>query len=143
MVDIRDGSIAKPTGGTLGSTDAATGAPQNLKGESVENEASNFITSVSAIATNLMTGKDPHGAPNEVEGGSKQGFKPQLDVTTMAVVKDKAEGMDRPSQDKTKAPMEEKVWEQMTPLLHMIVLISDFWERLSKSVRLSYYSYWY
>ncbi|KZL70546.1 hypothetical protein CT0861_09889 [Colletotrichum tofieldiae] len=131
MVDIRDGSIAKPMGGTLGSTDAATGAPQNLKGESVENEASNFITSVSAIATNLMTGKDPHGAPNEVEGGSKQGFKPQLDVTTMAVVKDKAEGMDRPSQDKTKAPMEEKVWEQMTPLLHMIVLISDFWERLS------------
>ncbi|GKT71379.1 hypothetical protein ColTof4_03802 [Colletotrichum tofieldiae] len=143
MVDIRDGSIAKPMGGTLGSTDAATGAPQNLKGESVENEASNFITSVSAIATNLMTGKDPHGAPNEVEGGSKQGFKPQLDVTTMAVVKDKAEGMDRPSQDKTKAPMEEKVWEQMTPLLHMIVLISDFWERLSKLVHLSYYSYWY
>ncbi|GKT50082.1 uncharacterized protein ColSpa_10263 [Colletotrichum spaethianum] len=110
MVDIRDGSLAKPMGGTLGSTDAATGAPQNLKGESVENEASNFITSVSAIATNLLTGKDPHGAPNEVEGGSKQGFKPQLDVTTMAVVKDKAEGVDRPSQDKTKAPMEEKVW---------------------------------
>ncbi|TQN65122.1 hypothetical protein CSHISOI_10308, partial [Colletotrichum shisoi] len=97
MVDIRDGSIAKPMGGTLGSTDSATGAPQNLKGESVENEASNFITSVSAIATNLMTGHDPHGAPNEQEGGSKKGFDPQFDVTTMAVVKDKAEGVDRPS----------------------------------------------
>ncbi|KAK2039178.1 hypothetical protein LZ31DRAFT_634921 [Colletotrichum somersetense] len=131
MVDIRDGSIAKPMAGTLGSTDAATGAPQNLKGESVENEASNFITSVSAIATNLLTGKDPHGAPNELDGDKEQGFKPQFDVTTIAVVKDKAEGMDRPSQDKTKAPMEEKVWEQMTPLLHMIILISDFWERLS------------
>ncbi|KAK1579952.1 uncharacterized protein LY79DRAFT_651832 [Colletotrichum navitas] len=131
MVDIRDGSIAKPMGGILGSTDAATGAPQNLKGESVENEASNFITSVSAIATNLLTGKDPHGAPNEFDGSSEQGFKPQLDITTMAVVKDKAEGMDRPSQDKTKAPMEEKIWEQMTPLLHMIILISDVWERLS------------
>ncbi|WQF86745.1 hypothetical protein CDEST_11759 [Colletotrichum destructivum] len=131
MVDIRDGSIAKPMGGTLGSTDSATGAPQNLKGESVENEASNFITSVSAIATNLMTGHDPHGAPNEQEEGSKKGFDPQFDVTTMAVVKDKAEGVDRPSQDKTKAPMEEKVWEQMTPLLHMIILISDSWERFS------------
>ncbi|KAK1985287.1 hypothetical protein LZ30DRAFT_619723 [Colletotrichum cereale] len=131
MVDIRDGSVAKPISGTLGSTDAATGAPQNLKGESVENEASNFITSVSAIATNLLTGKDPHGAPNDVDGGSEQGFRPQFSVTTMAVVKDKAEGMDRPSQDKTKAPMEEKMWEQMTPLLHMIILISDFWERLS------------
>ncbi|KAK2005975.1 hypothetical protein LZ32DRAFT_642105 [Colletotrichum eremochloae] len=131
MVDIRDGSIAKPMAGTLGSTDAATGSPQNLKGESVENEASNFITSVSAIATNLLTGKDPHGAPSEIAGGSDHGFKPQFNVTTMAVVKDKAEGMDRPSQDKTKAPMEEKVWEQMTPLLHMLILISDFWERLS------------
>ncbi|KAK1996667.1 hypothetical protein LX36DRAFT_637668 [Colletotrichum falcatum] len=131
MVDIRDGGLAKPMGGTLGSTDSATGAPQNLKGESVENEASNFVTSVSAIATSLLTGKDPHGAPNEFDGGSEQGFKPRLDVTTMAVVKDKAEGMDRPSQDKTKAPMEEKVWEQMTPLPHMIILISDFWERLS------------
>ncbi|WYZ36032.1 hypothetical protein EsH8_X_000679 [Colletotrichum jinshuiense] len=125
------GSLAKPLAGTLGSTDSATGAPQNLKGESVENEASNFVTSVAAIATNMMTGRDPHGAPNELEGGSKQGFKPQLDVTTMAVVKDKAEGMDRPSQDKTKAPMEEEIWNQMTPLLHMIILVSDFWERLS------------
>jgi hypothetical protein len=109
MVDINTGGPAKPMGGTLGSTDAATGAPQNLKGESVENEASNFIASVAAIATNLMTGQDPHGAPGELEGGSKQGLKPQLDVTTMAVVKDKAEGMDRPSEDKTKVPIEETV----------------------------------
>ncbi|CRK38005.1 hypothetical protein BN1723_018669, partial [Verticillium longisporum] len=82
---------------------------QNLKGEAVENEASNFVTSVAAIATNLMLGQDPHGAPFEQEGGSRDGFKPQFDVTTMAVVKDKAEGMDRPSQDKTKAPIEEVV----------------------------------
>ncbi|OLN94155.1 hypothetical protein CCHL11_07137 [Colletotrichum chlorophyti] len=109
MVDMNTGGLAKPMAGTLGSTDASTGAPQNLKGESVENEASNFVSSVAAIATNLLTGQDPHGAPGEMEGGSKQGFKPQLDVTTMAVVKDKAEGMDRPSQDKTKAPMEEEV----------------------------------
>ncbi|RBQ96573.1 hypothetical protein VDGD_20219 [Verticillium dahliae] len=109
MVDMTTGGVAKPMAGTLGSTDAATGAPQNLKGEAVENEASNFVASVAAIATNLMMGQDPHGAPFEQEGGSRDGFKPQFDVTTMAVVKDKAEGMDRPSQDKTKAPMEEVV----------------------------------
>ncbi|KAL0935690.1 uncharacterized protein CTRU02_210281 [Colletotrichum truncatum] len=129
MVDMTTGDIVKPMAGVLGSTDAATGAPQNLKGEAVENEASNFVTSVAAIATNLLMGQDPHGAPGEVGGGSRQGFKPQLDVTTMAVVKDKAEGMDRPSQDKTKAPMEEEVWNQMTPLLHILILVSDTWER--------------
>ncbi|KAM0276103.1 hypothetical protein ACHAQH_007076 [Verticillium albo-atrum] len=131
MVDMTTGGVAKPMAGTLGSTDAATGAPQNLKGEAVENEASNFITSVAAIATNLMTGQDPHGAPFEQEGGSKEGFMPKFDVTTMAVVKDKAEGMDRPSQDKTKAPTEEVVWNQMTPLLHLMTLTSDTWERLA------------
>ncbi|KAG7139347.1 hypothetical protein HYQ45_003653 [Verticillium longisporum] len=131
MVDMTTGGVAKPMAGTLGSTDAATGAPQNLKGEAVENEASNFVTSVAAIATNLMMGQDPHGAPFEQEGGSRDGFKPQFDVTTMAVVKDKAEGMDRPSQDKTKAPMEEVVWHQMTPLLHLLILTSDTWERLA------------
>ncbi|KAG7110732.1 hypothetical protein HYQ44_020309 [Verticillium longisporum] len=39
MVDMTTGGVAKPMAGTLGSTDAATGAPQNLKGEAVENEA--------------------------------------------------------------------------------------------------------
>ncbi|KAM0332294.1 hypothetical protein ACHAQA_002570 [Verticillium albo-atrum] len=134
MVDTRTGGLAKPMAGTLGSTDAATGAPQNLKGESVENEASNFITSVAAVATNLMMGQDPHGAPSEQEGGGQEGFTPQFNVTTMAVVKDKAEGMDRPSQDKTKAPIEEVVWNQMKPLLHLIILTSDTWERLAKWV---------
>ncbi|KAM0529840.1 hypothetical protein ACHAQF_002150 [Verticillium nonalfalfae] len=131
MVDMTTGGVAKPMAGTLGSTDAATGAPQNLKGEAVENEASNFVTSAAAIATNLVMGQDPHGAPFEQEGGSRDGFKPQFDVTTMAVVKDKAEGMDRPSQDKTKAPIEEVVWHQMTPLLHLLILMSDTWERLA------------
>jgi len=131
MVDISDGSLAKPMAGTLGSTDSATGAPQNLKGESVENEASNFVTSVAAIATNLLTGEDPQGAPNEVKEDGDAGFRPKLDVSLMAVMKDRAEGVDRPSEDKTKAPMEETIWKQMTPLLHMMILISDTWERLS------------
>lgn len=95
--------------GTLGSTDTATGAPQNFRGESVENEASNFVTSFAAIVANLVTGQDPHGAPYDSSSGSTGGVIPHVSAGTMAVAKDKAEGMDRPSEDKTKTPMEETV----------------------------------
>lgn len=131
MVNIGDGSIAKPMGGTLGSTDTATGAPQNLRGESAENEASNFITSVAAIATNLLSGQDPYGAPTEMDAGNNGNFTPQLDVSTMAVAKDKASGVDRPSEDKTKAPMEETVrftalfWTRLTDDIHTVVEAND------------------
>ena len=109
MINTRDGSVAKPMAGTLGSTDTATGAPQNLRGESMENEASNFVTGFAAIAVNLMTGQDPHGAPYDSVAGQAGGIIPHVNMGTMAVAKDKAEGMDRPSEDKTKKPMEESV----------------------------------
>lgn len=127
MVNLSDGSAAKPAAGTLGSTDSATGAPQNLPGEAVENEASNFITSFASIATSLMAGQDPHGAPDEGTGGPHSDFEPQLDVTLMAIAKDKAEGVDRPSEDKTKAPLQETVclWTQEHPALILRCVFVD------------------
>ncbi|KAH8174991.1 hypothetical protein LIA77_06410 [Sarocladium implicatum] len=131
MINTQDGSAAKPMAGTLGSTDTVTGAPQNLRGESMENEASNFVTSFAAIAANLMTGQDPHGAPYDAVGGEAGGIIPHVNMGTMAVAKDKAEGMDRPSEDKTKTPMEKSIWAGTTPMLHQMVAASDFWERLA------------
>lgn len=111
MINTKDGGVAKPMAGILGSTDTATGAPQNLRGESIENEASNFVTSFAAIVANLVTGQDPHGAPYDASKGDTGGVIPHVSAGTMAVAKDKAEGMDRPSEDKTKTPMEETVSE--------------------------------
>lgn len=109
MINTWDGSVAKPMAGTLGSLDTATGAPQNLRGESLENEASNFVTSFAAIAANLLTGEDPHGAPYDAVAEQSGGVLPHVNLGTLAAIKDKAEGMNRPSEDKTKKPMEEAV----------------------------------
>ncbi|EEY18693.1 conserved hypothetical protein [Verticillium alfalfae VaMs.102] len=80
MVDMTTGGVAKPMAGTLGSTDAATGAPQNLKGEAAENEASNFVTRAAAIATNLVMGQDHHGAPFESSSHSGTRAKPSSTI---------------------------------------------------------------
>lgn len=130
MINIVDGNLAKPMAGTLGSTDTATGAPQNLRGESLENEASNFVTSFAAIAANLLTGQDPHGAPYDATAG-QGGVIAHMNMGTLAVAKDKAEGMNRPSEDKTKTPMEESISAQTTPMLHMMISMSDTWERVA------------
>lgn len=53
-------------------------------------------------------------------------------ATKVAVAKDKAGGVDRPSQDKTKKPMETIMWGKMRPLMHLVNNVSDAWERLAK-----------
>jgi hypothetical protein len=130
LVDYKTGGVSQPAAGVLGSTDTATGAPENQKGEALENEASNFVTSIGAIAFNTMAGGDPHGQA-ETEGKSLKDSMPQPDAaaTVIATAKDKAEGVDRPSEDKTKAPVEQKMWAQMRPLMHLLSLVSDIWER--------------
>ncbi|KAK6083183.1 hypothetical protein SCUP234_04011 [Seiridium cupressi] len=130
LVDYKTGGLAKPSAGTLGSTDTATGAPEHQRGEALENEASNFVTSIGAIALNTLTDADPHGEA-ETEGRSMMDSAPQPDAvaTMFATAKDKAEGVDKPSEDKTKTPMQQKMWAQMRPLMHLLSLVSDIWER--------------
>ncbi|KAL2210999.1 hypothetical protein CC79DRAFT_1347778 [Sarocladium strictum] len=134
MINTTDGGVEKPMAGTLGSIDTATGAPQNLRGESVENEASNFVTSFAAIVANLVTGQDPHGAPYDAAAGDSGGVIPHVSAGTMAVAKDKAEGVNRPAEDKTKTPMEETISSYTTPMLLQMITMSNVWERFAKSV---------
>jgi hypothetical protein len=95
----------------------------------VENEASNFVTSFAAIVANLVTGQDPHGAPYDAEAGDSGGLIPHVSAGTMAVAKDKAEGVNRPAEDKTKTPMEETVSchsaETPIPPWLMLMLLPD------------------
>lgn len=130
LVDYSTGGVTKPAAGTLGTVDTATGAPENQKGEALENEASNFVTSIGAIAMNIMTGGDPHGeAATEGKSLADSLPDPQTAATMIATAKDKAEGVDRPSGDKTKAPMEQKMWAQTRPLMHLLCVVSDTYER--------------
>ena len=112
------GGVQKPKSGVLGSTDSATGAPENHKGEAVEQEASNFVNGIASVALSSATGKHPQGeAP---EGDAQEDGVP--DPTSLAVgaadAKDKAAGTATSSKhDKTKVPMENAMWNQMRPIM--------------------------
>ncbi|KAH6693950.1 hypothetical protein F5X68DRAFT_267260 [Plectosphaerella plurivora] len=132
MVNYQTGGLSAPHAGVLGSTDSATGAPENMRGEAVENEASNFVTGIAAIAMNVLTDEDPQHANSQKGGGVTELMpSPNEIATKVAVAKDKAAGVDRPSQDKTKVAVEELMWSQMRPLMHAICVVSDTWERFA------------
>jgi hypothetical protein len=57
LVNTSTGGIQKPRAGVLGSHDSATGAPENHKGEAVEQEANNFVTGIASVAVSSATCK--------------------------------------------------------------------------------------
>ncbi|KAI0397530.1 hypothetical protein F5Y17DRAFT_414757 [Xylariaceae sp. FL0594] len=132
LVDYKTGGVSKPTAGVLGSSDSATGAPENYKGEAVENEASNFVTGLAAIAVNVLTDEDPqHGNDQKSSHISDVFPAPNEAAVAVAVAKDKAGGVTIPSLDKTKKPMEEVMWSYTRPAMHSMCRISDTWERFA------------
>ena len=133
MVDYKTGGVAKPTAGVLGSVDSATGAPENYKGEAVELEASNFVTGLAGIAINISTDDDPQHAEHQKPSQNNPALpQPNEAIVAIATAKDKAAGIDKPSLDKTKDPMETTMWSAMRPIMHYICNISDAWERFAK-----------
>ncbi|TLS21385.1 uncharacterized protein PpBr36_10265 [Pyricularia pennisetigena] len=137
LVDRHTGGPTKPEAGVLGSTDSATGAPEHQKGETIENEASNFVTGVAGIAVNTLTAQDPKSQPENEEGEKHLTDDlpdPDEAATAIASAKDKATGVPEPSQDKTKEPMETLMWSKMRPLLHMLTLTSDTYERFANAL---------
>lgn len=134
LVDAKSGGVQKPKSGVLGSHDSATGAPENHKGEAVEQEASNFVSSIASVALSSATGKHPQGDPDS-SGEGAQEVAP--DPTAMAVgaadAKDAAEGQKASSKhDKTKVPVETAMWTKMRPIMHGIADFTDTWERFAK-----------
>lgn len=135
LVSSRSGGVQKPKAGVLGSHDSATGAPENHKGEAVEQEASNFVNGIASVALSSAFGKHPQDEPTEDESNLVDDAGP--DPTAIAVgaadAKEKAAG-DKPHEgkDKTKVPMETAMWTKMRPIMHGIADIADTWERFAK-----------
>jgi hypothetical protein len=134
LVSSKTGGVQKPKSGTLGSHDSVTGAPENHKGEAVEQEASNFVNGIASVALSSATGKHPQGEPPS-EGGEPGDSVP--DPTAIAIgaadAKDKATGNTPTKEhDKTKVPMETAMWTQMRPIMHGLADVTDGWERLAK-----------
>ncbi|KAL7779945.1 hypothetical protein CFE70_009963 [Pyrenophora teres f. teres 0-1] len=127
------GGVQKPKSGTLGSTDSATGAPENHKGEAVEQEASNFVNGFASIALSSATGKHPQGEPPDEDSPDSNVPDPTRLAIGAADAKDQASGA-KPTKDydKTKVPMETAMWTKMRPIMHGLAEVTDTWERFAK-----------
>lgn len=132
LVDIDSGGIQKPKAGVLGSLDSATGAPENYKGEAVEQEASSFFNGFTSVVLTSATGKHPH--PQDEPGSEEETTvtdklpDPTRMTTGIAEAKDLANGEEPGSKrDKTKVPVEKMIWLKMRPLMHGMADMVDTW----------------
>lgn len=138
LVSSKSGGVQKPKSGVLGSHDSATGAPENHRGEAVEQEASNFVNGIASIALSSATGKHTDGGPGEGdEAGAPGDVGP--DPTAMAVgaadAKDAARGkIPGAKHDKTKVPVESAMWNKMRPVMHGLADVADTWERFGNAL---------
>jgi hypothetical protein len=127
------GGVQKPKAGVLGSTDSATGAPENHKGEAVEKEASNFVNGIASVALSSATGKHPQGEPPEGDKHEHSVPDPTRIAIGAADAKDVTAGATTSKDhDKTKVPMETAMWTKMRPIMRGLGDLTDTWERFAK-----------
>lgn len=129
LVDSNTGGVQKPKAGVLGSHDSATGAPENHKGEAVEQEASNFFNGFTSVALTSATGKHPQAEPSPEETIVGDKLPDPTSLTAGAAeAKDLASGgRASPKKDKTKVPVENTIWLKMRPVMHGIADVADTW----------------
>ncbi|KAH8645820.1 hypothetical protein BX600DRAFT_421383 [Xylariales sp. PMI_506] len=137
LVDNKSGGLQKPKSGVLGSHDSATGAPENHKGEAVEQEASNFFNGITSIVLTSATGKHPQGDPANADGNDPGDTVPDPTVVASATADAKeiaAGGKPSPAHDKTKVPVENAMWTKMRPIMHGVADVTDTWERFANAL---------
>ncbi|KAF2226447.1 hypothetical protein BDZ85DRAFT_229809 [Elsinoe ampelina] len=138
LVDGKTGGVQKPKAGVLGSTDSATGAPENHKGEAVEAEASHFVNGIASVALASASGKHPQNDPP----GKKDEDSPNSSVpdpTALAVGASSARvkvsgGSASADNDKAKVPVENAMWTKMRPIMHGLADVCDTWERFGNAL---------
>jgi hypothetical protein len=137
LVNAKTGGVQKPKAGVLGSTDSATGAPENYKGEAVEAEASAFVNSIANVALSSVAGKHPQGElPEAADGDAKVDDSvpdPTAIATSAADARAAVQG-GKGKHDKAKVPVETAIWNTMRPTMHALADISDTWERFANAL---------
>lgn len=116
----------------MGSHDSVTGAPENYRGEAVEQEANNIVSRIVSIAMRKATEKKEPAAITEAILSPE----PSKVAAIQADVKAAIRGANpNEGHDKTKQPMEEIMWSmipQLKPVIHVVEGVVDGWERFEK-----------
>ncbi|KAK1757043.1 hypothetical protein QBC47DRAFT_443784 [Echria macrotheca] len=135
LVDPRTGGVQKPKAGVLGSHDSVTGAPENHKGEAVEQEASNFVDGIASVALSSAAGKHPEGDPDSDSDAAGAAPDPTALAMGVADANGKSAGKKPGAKhDKTKVPMETAMWTKMRPIMHTLGDVTDGWERVANAL---------
>ncbi|KZT23328.1 hypothetical protein NEOLEDRAFT_1163805 [Neolentinus lepideus HHB14362 ss-1] len=144
-VSASTGTLQQPRSGQLDSKDSLTGAPEKYKGEAVEHEASNLVTSLAGLAAGTAIGKGPDetradrkAAEGIVDNEAPKGYNDTIgkavpDMGDMIAgageAKEVASGKKpRGEMDKTKEPMNQAVWEKARPVMRGMAVVADTWE---------------
>ncbi|KAF3906770.1 hypothetical protein AA313_de0205767 [Arthrobotrys entomopaga] len=140
-VDIATGGLQKPQAGQLGTTNTLTGAPEKLEGEAVEEEAANFADNIRHLFGRAV---GMH-SKNHAEGGrfEKRVPKPLKRAAKAVHSAGSAPGHAEDSNDLTQKPMEELLWDKLSPeklesffkiFVHSIGETVDNWERFENAI---------
>ena len=132
LVDAKTGGVKSPKAGVLGSHDSATGAPEKHRGEAVEQEASNFVAGFATIAMSSATGKHEQNEPEHDPVAASVPDPTNIASASADAKSSAAGGIPTKEHDKTKQPMEDAMWSQMRPIMHILGDIADAWERFAK-----------
>ncbi|PYH45555.1 DUF3292 domain-containing protein [Aspergillus saccharolyticus JOP 1030-1] len=134
LVSTDTGGIQKPKAGVLGSHDSITGAPEKMKGEAAEREASNLITSVASVAVGSVAGKHDQGTPEDAPIESS--VPDAMEIATSAADAQTAAHGERTdeSHDKTKEPMRDSVYNGANLAMRILADIIDTWERFGNAL---------
>lgn len=116
----------------MGSHDSATGAPENHRGEAVEQEAQNFVAGFASIAMSSAAGK--HG-PGNPKGDSVNSSVPDPTDIAFAATDAQANATGTKTSgthDKTKKHVQDAMWSNMRMVMRIVEDVADMWERFAK-----------
>ncbi|KAF5010457.1 hypothetical protein FDECE_3392 [Fusarium decemcellulare] len=131
LIDPKTGGVQTPAAGVLASDDSVTGAPENHKGEAVEQEAHSFVTSLSTIVVSTAAGKHPQTDPDE-DSAAPDPTQLTEDVTD---AKQKTVGNETGHEhNRAKKPVSNAVWDKARPTMHLIADFVDTWERFGNAL---------
>lgn len=132
LVDKSTGGVQKPKAGVLGSLESVTGAPEQYKGETAEQEASNLMASVATVAVGSAAGKHDQATP---EGATMESSVPDaMDIVSKTADAKAAAGGEVPADthDKSRQPMKDTVLNGANLAMQVLCDIVDTYERFAK-----------
>ncbi|PKS08160.1 hypothetical protein jhhlp_005436 [Lomentospora prolificans] len=132
VIDSKTGGLKKPDSGVLGSGDSVTGAPEKHHGEAVEQEAHNFVATISSLIVSTAAGKHPQG---DLTQGEDDVPDPTEAAANLVDAKESANG-GKPNahHDKAKQPVSASVWTTARPVMHGLSTFVDNYERLGNAL---------